>query len=542
METLATFLPQLSVSSLMSRGLFHDRIVPALNAKDLDAIIEELVTFADEDISSQGKPRKSTRCVQHSYPKRKLARRILSIPHPRNQIFLAMEVVAHWAELKAICDRSQVSLTGPTVSSSRALQGAYERKAEGVERTKRSVGTRYVLHADIARFYPSIYTHSIPWAIHGKTKRHDSSARLFGNQLDLWVRETQSKQTGGVPVGPDTSFLIAEVIASTIDHALQEAVGLLHGTRYIDDYHLYFVSHADAEKALAELHRVASVYELDINDLKTSIEPVPEPIEPYWKTQLRAAHVQKADHATSLKAIFDLAATFAVENPQDGVFAYLVKKVEAIVPQLVLSPGDWVILDALLLRAVVGEPACMPTVLRIFEQNDRSPERASDALGTICLVHAGLQQASEVAWALWTAKRLDVELSQEVADAVEAIDDDVVALIALLLHDVGLLPAPEHDFALWRQHMTANALYSEHWLLAYEARVQEWLPSVGGVDYIARDSYFSILANHQVRFFDTSDDVEVPEDSGYEDEDSYYEPDDDEDEEEEEEEDEEIDE
>jgi hypothetical protein len=531
--TLATFLPQLSVSSLMSRGLFHDRIVPAFHANDLTAIIDELVAFADRDLTSKGKPRKSTRCVQHSYPKRKLARRILSIPHPRNQIFLAREVVAHWNELKAICDRSQVSLTRPIISSSRALQGAYERKAEGVERTKRSVGTRFVLHADIARFYPSIYTHSIPWAIHGKDQRHDTSAQLFGNQLDLWVRETQSKQTGGIPVGPDTSFLIAEAIASTIDHALQEAVGLLRGTRYIDDYHLYFVSHSDAEKALAELHRVASLYELDINDLKTSIEQVPEPIEPHWKTQLRAAHIQKADHATSFKAIFDLAAKFAKENPQDGVFAYLVKKVEAIVPQLELSAEDWVILDALLLRAVVGEPACMPTVLRIFEQNNRNPERASDALGSICLVHAGLQQASEVAWALWTSKRLNVELSQEVADAVEGVDDDVVALIALNLHDVGLLPEPEQNFAPWRQHMTANALYSEHWLLAYEARVQGWLPSVSGVDYIARDSYFSILATHEVRFFDTSDDVEVPEDSGYEDEDSYYEPDYDDDEEEE---------
>lgn len=541
MGTLATTLPQLSVSSLMSRGLFHDRIVPALNANGLSAIIDELVAFADGDLNSQGKPKKSTRCVQHSYPKRKLARRILSVPHPRNQIFLVKDIVAHWTELKAICDRSPVSLTGPTISSIRALQGAYERKAEGVERTKRSVGTRYVLHADIARFYPSIYTHSIPWAIHGKDQRHNTSAQLFGNQLDLWVRETQSKQTGGIPVGPDTSFLIAEVIASRIDRALQEAVGSLRGTRYIDDYHLYFVSHSDAEKALAELHRVASAYELDINDLKTSIEPVPEPIEPYWKTQLRAAHVQKADHATSFKAIFDLAAAFAADNPQDGVFAYLVKKVEAIVPQLGLSAGDWEILDALLLRAVVGEPACMPTVLRIFEQNDRSPEKASDALGTICLVHAGLQQASEVAWALWAAKRLNVELAQEVADAVETINDDVVALIALHLHDTDLLPSPEHDFALWRQHMTAAALYSEHWLLAYEARVQGWLPSVSGVDYVARDSYFSILANNQVRFFDTSDDVEVPEDSGYEDEDDYYEPDDDEDDDEDEDEDEDED-
>jgi len=106
----------------------------------------------------------------------------------------------------------------------------------------------------------------------------------------------------------------------------------------------------------------------------------------------------------------------------------------------------------------------------------------------------------------------------------------------LNLHDVGLLPEPEQYFALWRKHMTSNALYSEHWLLAYEASVRGWLTPVSGVDYIARDSYFSILANHEVRFFDTSDDVEVPEDSGYEDEDedNHYEPDYDGDEEDEE--------
>lgn len=150
--------------------------------------------------------------------------------------------------------------------------------------------------------------------------------------------------------------------------------------------------------------------------------------------------MQRSDRATSLKAIFDLAAAFTVENPQDGVFAYLVKKVEAIAEHLQLTADDWKILDALLLRAIVGEPACMPTVLRSFEQSDRTPERAVDALSTICVIHAGLQQASEVAWALWTAKRLNVELPEEVADAVEVVDDDVVALVALHLNEIGLLP------------------------------------------------------------------------------------------------------
>jgi hypothetical protein len=30
--------------------------------------------------------------------------------------------------------------------------------------------------------------------------------------------------------------------------------------------------------------------------------------------------------------------------------------------------------------------------------------------------------------------------------------------------------------------MSADALYDEHWLLAYEANVQGWLPSVSGTD------------------------------------------------------------
>ncbi len=198
--------------------------------------------------------------------------------------------------------------------------GLFRRKSidakSSVERAKRSVGMRYVLHADISRFYPSIYTHSIPWAIHGKGQRGNRGNDLYGNLLDLWVRETQSQQTGGLPVGPDTSFLLAEVIASSIDDELQQSLGGLHGTRYIDDYHLYFKSRAEADRGLAELHRIAGVFELEINDLKTAIQELPEAIEPLWKSQLRAiSSLFPDDHATSLRAVFDLAAEFARSIP-----------------------------------------------------------------------------------------------------------------------------------------------------------------------------------------------------------------------------------
>jgi hypothetical protein len=41
---------------------------------------------------------------------------------------------------------------------------------------------RYVLKTDVARFYHSIYTHSIPWVIHGKAaakkKQRETTARM----------------------------------------------------------------------------------------------------------------------------------------------------------------------------------------------------------------------------------------------------------------------------------------------------------------------------------------------------------------------------
>jgi hypothetical protein len=505
-------ISQLTVYDLMTRGFFHDRIIPCLGSSALAAAIPDLIHFSEVDSKGFTVVPQRCRTARHSVPKRKLARRVLAIPNPRNQLYVCIDVEKHWPELLEACKQSDISLTVPTLSSSRALHGQYDRRAEGVERAKRSVGARYVLHADFARFYPSIYTHSIGWALHGKSKaRADKYGQLLGNRLDRWIRETQDKQTGGVPVGPDTSYLIAEVIASAVDIGLKRKLGDIQGTRYIDDYHLYFASLADAEEALAALHQISGDYELDINDLKTEILELPEPIDPHWKTQLRSIVLANDDHAMSIRAIFDRAAELARLAPQDNVFTYLTKKIEAAVGKLGLTEDDWQVTEALLLRAAVGEPAALPTILRIFENHGRTPERVEDALSAICLHHAPLQQSSEVAWALWTAKRLDVSLPQEVADAVSFVDDDIVALVALDLYNNDLLPESDNGFALWSAYMTSENLYLDHWLLAYEALQQGWLPPVDGQNYVTADPFFSILGKHGVLFYDTSADVPPPE-------------------------------
>jgi hypothetical protein len=86
-----------------------------------------------------------------------------------------------------------------------------------------------------------------------------------------------------------------------------------------------------------------------------------------------------------------------------------------------------------------------------------------------------------------------------VSAAVRKLDDDIVALVALDMQEQGLLPSL--NASLWASRMTAESLYSEHWLMAYEAYVKGWLPSVDGTDYVADDPFFSILQDGGVRFY-----------------------------------------
>ena len=399
---------------------------------------------------------------------------------------LCLAVADHWDSLEPICKESSVSLSRPVSSPKRALAAEYSRRVEGIRRSQVSVGARVMLKTDIATFYPSIYTHAIPWAIHGKNAARSSETKgLYGNDLDKWLRETQDRQTRGVPIGPDTSFLLSEVIASRMDSELEQRLGVrLRGVRYIDDYHLYFSGRADAEKALAVLHTVTQSFELQLNGLKTDILEVPEPIEPAWKTDLRLIRILSDKRATGIKAFFDRAFDWAAQFPSDSVLTYAVRKVSRYADRF--SDEEWEVCRSLLLRSCLGEPSMLPVLLDLFE---RQPEAVDvDGLKTtlteLCTYHAPLQHGFEVAWSLWLARALAIALPEAVGIAVQNVDDDIVALVALDMQNQGLLPALSP--ALWQSYMTAEHLYSDHWLLAYESYVQGWLSSADGTNYVKR--------------------------------------------------------
>ena len=65
-------------------------------------------------------------------------------------------------------------------------------------------------------FYHSLYTHSIPWALHGKdnAKANRQNPAPIANSIDTALRNTQDQQTLGIPVGPVTSDLLSELLGN----------------------------------------------------------------------------------------------------------------------------------------------------------------------------------------------------------------------------------------------------------------------------------------------------------------------------------------
>jgi len=97
-------------------------------------------------------------------------RRHLGIPNPINYTRLCDFVTCNWTNLKQCATRSPFSLTIPVdgnperaISPKHTLDDRMSKRAEIRARSK------FILRTDVNRFYPSIYTHSIPWAIHSKS-------------------------------------------------------------------------------------------------------------------------------------------------------------------------------------------------------------------------------------------------------------------------------------------------------------------------------------------------------------------------------------
>lgn len=136
----------------------------------------------------------------------------------------------------------------------------------------------YIFKADLANFYSSIYTHTIPWSIHEKTiaKNNRNDTNMIGNIIDRSMQKMNYGQTNGIPQGTVLMDFIAEIILAYADNELIKKIDAKFKKsqdftilRYRDDYRIFVNNPQKGNQILKTLTEVMIDLGLKLNLAKT---------------------------------------------------------------------------------------------------------------------------------------------------------------------------------------------------------------------------------------------------------------------------------
>lgn len=156
------------------------------------------------------------------------------------------------------------------------------------------------LNTDIVNCYGSIYTHSIPWAIHEKSYSKDHrSEDIIGNVIDQSIQAMSYSQTNGIPQGSALCDFIAEIVLGYADLELTRSIESYNSNnpknviddykilRYRDDYRIFTKNQEKAVVIAKLLSEVLQDLNFKLNNQKTFISTniIKDSIKPdklYW--------------------------------------------------------------------------------------------------------------------------------------------------------------------------------------------------------------------------------------------------------------------
>lgn len=428
-----------------------------------------------------------------SKPKKMYERRNIHITHPVPQALLVREIAENWHTIQKWLSRQTYSEDEITVSDNheRAIKGInfqlHRAKTDFIEAT-----ADWLVKTDITRFYPSLYTHSIPWAAYGKEtvkiKRKVFDGSL-ADRLDVLVRSCNRNQTIGIPIGPETSRIIAEIISSRIDcdfsnHILagsktKKTIDPRTVDRLQDDWTVGTSSLDQAENVLSVITKCYREYGLEINGAKTSVTHLMKSEGLNWKSEIAAflSHRRGALHGGRLVEFLALCLRLQLETPSSPVLNYAL----AIIEGHKFSVDDLGVVETFLLKAAAIAPTSLDRICRITLNIDHETGKLSKrrmATRFVELAERHMENGSlyEVIWLLYTVRGLKQHFhSPRIIELAETTQSSALRLILLDMQQLGLCIRPLPKSA-WEAEISADRCLKDWtWLYAYEAVRKGWL-------------------------------------------------------------------
>jgi hypothetical protein len=450
---------------------------------------------------------------KYSVARSSFYRRTTSLLNPISFYFLAKEIATYWPQIEAHYQKTALSRSIPVFAES--LRAIRLKKFSELyeEKISSAAGFRYALITDITSFFPTIYTHAIPWALHTKAiakLNHEKVAKYFGNIIDDKCMGVQDRQTIGLPIGPDTSHIIAEIIAVAIDQQLAKELGKWpSGFRYVDDYFLFFNRREDAEKALAVLTKAISGYELQLNAAKTRIIEVRGLVEESWKYSMKKLIISpdRRQQRNDIHHYFEFMFSLESRAKDESLVKYGLKRLSSNI----IKKSNWSIFEAYLLKCGFSFPNTLQVIAHILAtyQHHAYPLNV-EAIERFCnsLIPSAAESDhhGEVSWLLWICKELVIPVDEVGVKAVQKMGNAVCTLILLDMRNAQIIKSGL-DMTSLSQYATAEALTGPDWILAYEAGKREWLGNTND-QFITDHKYFGSLNNAGVSFYE--EDAKLP--------------------------------
>jgi len=327
----------------------------------------------------------------------KFAWRLLQLINPVIYVFLVNKITEerHWKlivnRFEKFKENNQIKCCSiPVVSSNpkeKDKQKTITNWWQQTEQQSLELALRFdcLLNTDITDCYSSIYTHSIPWALHGKKVikknfRLDKKHRInyLGDDIDCIIQSMQYSQTNGIPQGSVLMDFVAEMVLGYADRIISCKIKQYnhknrnHGIddfqilRYRDDYRIFANNQETLVKIAKLLTETLIELNLKLNIQKTFISDniVRDTIKPdklYWNSA-------KQGEKTLQKHLF-LIHSLAEKHTNSGSLSKALDSfLNRVYPLKLFKEENTKVLVSILVDIAYNNPRTYPIIIGILSK------------------------------------------------------------------------------------------------------------------------------------------------------------------------------
>ena len=497
-----------STVKFLSRGYFPSGLPPSFYTSRFARVASNYKTLARK-LDSKGKI--SFAGTPYSFPRPGVhdRRRVSYLVNPVSALIVSLAMEDNWAHIREkltqhsrctletslpIEDREELRYIIPAMTHTKLyslldhVHAAYQ----------------YVIKADIQAFYPSLYTHALEWAMVGKKvakknyvakcSQHSDEKHRVGCELDRAIRMAQERETYGVPIGIDSSFVASElvgkgIIETVINKMKENNINDYYVVRHVDDMSIF--TNDDPNKIVSILRSSFREWNFLPNETKFEINTSDYLRQDLWVYQLASYHpdgdnkeVYLSDIVSNhsrhkagrdsvayqvidywnLERYFSLMRSLQRENTTKSVIAYGLRRLhfnQRIDPlkgygkryMMNSSETFYKNLDSQLSLLLTSYPQYVDVISDVYLWYHLwlgyKPSHIKSAINLIIRRYADKHEHQfELVWTLWLARHFSIVLPRQTIEYMfEKIGDPVVALQAI-------------DYAWWWERTTQDSLSS----------------------------------------------------------------------------------